>query len=146
MEETAKICKFRAHENFLAVFIVIFIFLYKTVNILVCRDHNVVIAVVLHYLKNLYLMCSQTSSIAVDQIPKEIHKFAFIIAIFSFSLNILTDHLYEFEDSDLLIEHSLVVVIHFFEEIDATDVSTYVVNHLGNVSLKLSFYLIKVLD
>ena len=135
MEETAKVCKFRTHKNFLTVFVIIFIFLYKAVDVLVCRDHNIVIAVVLHNLKNLYLMCSQTSSIAVDQIPEEIHKFTFIIATFSFSLNILADHLYEFEDSDLLIEHSFIVVIHLFEEIDAADVSTYVVNHLGNMSL-----------
>jgi hypothetical protein len=71
------------------------------------------IAIILHNFQDLYLMSSEASAVAVDEIPKEIHKFAFVVAIFGFVFDMLTNIFDKFEDSKLLVEHSLIVIVHF---------------------------------
>ena len=47
---------------------------------------------------------------------------------------------------NFVIKHCFVVIIHLFEEVDATYITFNVMDHLGNVPLHFSFDLIVVLD
>lgn len=62
-----------AHDNFCASCVLSFILVNEGGDIDVGRYHNVMVAVVLHNLKDLNLMGSEASAIAVDEIPEEIH-------------------------------------------------------------------------
>lgn len=104
------------------------------------------VTVVLHDLKYLNLVSAQASSIAVDEIPEEIHEFALIVALFRLILDVLANDLDELEYRDLLIEHGLVVVVHFLQEVDAADVLLDVVDHLWNVPHHPALYLVEVLN
>ena len=80
MEESADICKFWTHDNFLAIGVLTLILLDELGKILINWNHYVVIGVILHDFKDLNLMCSEAPSIAVDEVPEEIKQFAFIEA------------------------------------------------------------------
>jgi 23S rRNA C2498 (ribose-2'-O)-methylase RlmM len=61
-------------------------------------------------------------------------------------LNVLTDLSDELEHCRLIVEHSLIVVVHLLQEINASHVFLNVMDHLGNVPLHQGFDLIEVFD
>ena len=91
-------------------------------------------------------MTSQTPSVAVYQIPEEIQQLALVITILRFLFNVLADVLDQIKDLDLVVKHGFVVIVHLLQEVNATHVPLYVVDHLGNVPLHLSLDLVEVLD
>ena len=104
------------------------------------------ITIILHNFKDLDLISSKTASIAIDQIPEEINQLAFIVILIRLVFNILAYHLNQIEDSNLIVKHCLVVIVHLLKEINATYVMLDVVDHFGNKYLDLRFYLVEVLD
>ena len=75
-------------------------------------NHDIDIGVILHNLQYLYLMILQSPTITVNKIPKEIQQFRFIVALITLALNIDADVLNQLKNYRLVIEHSLIIVIH----------------------------------
>lgn len=88
----------------------------------------------------------ECTSIAVNEVPEEIQQFGFVVAIIRLLLDILTDFRDELEDCTFVVEHGLVVIVHFLQEINAANVSLYMMNHAWNVPLHQRFYLVEVFN
>lgn len=146
MEETAKIGEPGAHDNSLTFDVVSFILLNKGSDIFLGGDHDIVVAVVLHDFEDLYLMRPQAPSVAVNQVSKEIKQLALIVAILWFFLYVLAYFLDQVKHLDLIVEHSLVIIVHLLQKIDTADISLNVMDHFGNVPLHLSLYLVEVFN
>jgi hypothetical protein len=91
------------HNNFFTVLILLFILLNERCNLVLNRDHNIMIAIILHNFQNLNLIRPQTSPIAVDKIPKEIQQLTLIVTLLSLLLNILTDILNQLKHTQLVV-------------------------------------------
>jgi hypothetical protein len=99
-------------------------------------NHDVIIAVILHNLQNLYLMSLETSAIAINEVAEEVKKFTFVVAFFWLLLYVLTNLLNQVKNFQLVIKHGFVVIIHFLEEIDAANVFTDMLHHFGDECLE----------
>lgn len=104
------------------------------------------VAIVLHDLQDLNLMGPEASAITVNEVSKKVHEFALVEALLVLILDMLADKFDQLEDSDFLIEHSFVIIIHFLQEIDAPNVLLDVMDHLGDVPLHPTFDLVEVFN
>jgi hypothetical protein len=85
-------------------------------------------------------------SIAIDEESEEVEQFRFIETIVRLILNSATDLLDELEKVGFIEQHSLVVVIHLLEEVDAANVLLEVVADHRNVRNKTGLDVLEVPD
>lgn len=147
LEESADVGESRAHYYRLRSEILLLIFLDELVNVGISHvSHDVGIRVVLHDLQDLYLMGLERPPITVDEVPEEIQQFGLVVTIIGLVLDVLADFSNELEDCTFVIEHGLVIIVHFFQEIDAADVPLDVMDHAWDVPLHKGFNLVEVFN
>lgn len=108
--------------------------------------HDLRIRVILHDLKYLNLMRLQGPAIAIYQIPEEIQQFRLVVTVLWLTLNILTNFSDEFKHCRLIIQHSLVIVIHLLEEIYAAYVLADMMDEPWDMPLHERLDLVEVLN
>jgi hypothetical protein len=99
-------------------------------------DHYVAVAIILHNLKNLYLVGFEAAAVEVNEVAEKVKQLAFIVAFFWLFFYVFANLLDQVKDLQLVVEHSLIVVIHFLEEVDAPYVFADVLHHFRNVALE----------
>lgn len=91
------------------------------------------IAIILHNFEDEDLIGRESTSIAIDEVPEEIKKLRFVMTInFIFLLNSITDKLDERNNFGLVKEHILIIIIHFFKEINTANILINMMHHLRN--------------
>lgn len=108
-------------------------------------EHDGLVTVILHDLEDLYLVALETPAVAVNQVTEEIHQLRLEVALIVLDLYIPANLLDEVEHDSLVIQHSLVVIIHLLKKINGPNILLYVMDHLRNVPLHYRFYLVEVL-
>lgn len=109
-------------------------------------DHDVVVAVVLHDFEDLYLMCFEASAVAVNEVTEEVKQLTFVVAVIRLFFNVLTDLLDQLKHYHLVVKHCFVVIVHLFQEVDASYILTDMVNHLRNMPLHYCLYLVEIFN
>lgn len=114
--------------------------------IILDMGHDLRIRVILHDLEYLNLMRLQGPAIAIYQIPEEIQQFRLVVTVLRLALNILTYFSDEFKHCRLIIQHSLVIVIHLLEEIYAAYVLADMMYQPRDMPLHEGLDLVEVLN
>ena len=88
----------------------------------------------------------QRFAIAVDQKPEEVEQLAFVETALGFTVDGVADFLDQLAHVDLVEEEGLVVVVHFFEEVDASHILADVVLDRWQVVYQSWLYVLVVPD
>ena len=80
------------------------------------------VRVVLHDLKDINLVEFERFVVAIYQKPEKVQQFGLVERVVGLGINNTANLFDKLHNGCLIEQHCLVVVVHFFEEIDATHV------------------------
>lgn len=107
---------------------------------------DLLIWIILHNLQYLNLIELKRLTVAVNQKTEEIKQLAFVETALRLAFNSAANLLYKLEQAGLIEQHSLVVVVHLLEEVNAAHVASQVVADRRNVRDQAWLYVLEVPD
>ena len=97
------------------------------------------VRVVLHDLKDIDLVEFERLVVAINQKSEKVQQFGLVERVGGFGINNTTNLFDKLHNGCLIEQHCLVVVIHFFEEIDATHILFEVRKDQGDIFYQRGF-------